>query len=187
MTQTEVLRLALEFFETMQRYKGVRSKIFIRFEPTATGDYLNLQEFDERAKPVITAIKAALLSRSDGEAKDEPWEKFCDSNCVWTDHHPDCKLAQPEHCSDCGQKLGDANHIHTCSPQLKQEPVAYLSQGGNFSFEPWQGSTPLYTTQPQRKPLTETEILLAWEPHMKDGLIEFARAIEAAHGIKGEA
>ena len=26
-------------------------------------------------------------------------------------------LAQPEHCSDCGQKLGDANHIHTCSPQ----------------------------------------------------------------------
>jgi hypothetical protein len=28
------------------------------------------------------------------EAKDEPWEKFCDSNCVWTDHHPDCKLAQ---------------------------------------------------------------------------------------------
>jgi hypothetical protein len=36
----------------------------------------------------ITAIKAAL------EAKDEPWEKFCDSHCVWTDHHPDCKLAQ---------------------------------------------------------------------------------------------
>jgi hypothetical protein len=34
------------------------------------------------------AIKAAL------EAKDEPWEKFCDSNCVWSDHHPDCKLAQ---------------------------------------------------------------------------------------------
>jgi hypothetical protein len=26
-------------------------------------------------------------------------------------------LSQPEHCSDCGQKLGDANHIHTCSPQ----------------------------------------------------------------------
>jgi hypothetical protein len=36
----------------------------------------------------ITAIKASL------EAKDEPWEKFCDSHCVWTNHHPDCKLAQ---------------------------------------------------------------------------------------------
>ena len=32
------------------------------------------------------AIKAALQ------------EKFCDNNCVWTDHHPDCKLAQPEQC-----------------------------------------------------------------------------------------
>ena len=26
----------------------------------------------------------------------EPWEKFCDSYCVWTDHHPDCKLAEQE-------------------------------------------------------------------------------------------
>jgi hypothetical protein len=40
--------------------------------------------------PVFIVIKAAL------EAKDEPWEKFCDSHCVWTDHHPDCKLAQIE-------------------------------------------------------------------------------------------
>ena len=32
-------------------------------------------------------------------------------------------LAQTEHCSDCGQKLGDANHIHTCSPQTKQKPM----------------------------------------------------------------
>jgi hypothetical protein len=43
-----------------------------------------------RADLAITAIKAAL------EAKDEPWEQFCDSHCVWTDHHPDCKLAQQE-------------------------------------------------------------------------------------------
>jgi hypothetical protein len=21
-------------------------------------------------------------------------EKFCDANCTWSDHHPDCKLAQ---------------------------------------------------------------------------------------------
>ena len=34
------------------------------------------------------------------EAKDEPWEKFCDSNCVWTDHHPDCKLAQRKPLTD---------------------------------------------------------------------------------------
>jgi hypothetical protein len=40
-----------------------------------------------QADKAITAIKEAL-------AQTEPWEKFCDSNCVWTDHHPDCKLAQ---------------------------------------------------------------------------------------------
>lgn len=39
--------------------------------------------------PVVTAIKEAL-------AQPQPWEKFCDSNCVWTDHHRGCKLAQPE-------------------------------------------------------------------------------------------
>jgi hypothetical protein len=40
-------------------------------------------------------------------------------------------LAQPKHCSDCGQKLGDANHIHTCSPQhtwvgLTDEEIAQM-------------------------------------------------------------
>jgi hypothetical protein len=59
MTKDEALDLALEFFETMQRYKGTRSNIFIRFEPTATGDYVDLREFDEKAKPIITAIKQA--------------------------------------------------------------------------------------------------------------------------------
>jgi hypothetical protein len=63
MTQTQALRLALGFFETMQRYKGVRSKIFIRFEPTATGDYINLQEFEEKAKPASTAINPARESK----------------------------------------------------------------------------------------------------------------------------
>ena len=68
------------------------------------------------------------------EAKDEPWEQFCDSHCVWTDHHPDCKLA-------------------------KQEPVAWLHrfiEGGiSIGLKPldlerhperWE---PLYTTPPQ--------------------------------------
>ena len=46
---------------------------------------------------------------------------------------------------------------------------------------------PLYTTPPQRKPLTDEEILTY--RHMIDwtaewSYINFARAIEAAHGIK---
>ena len=42
---------------------------------------------------------------------------------------------------------------------------------------------PLYITPPQRKPLTDEEI---WKfvDQCKGGRIDFARAIEAAHGIK---
>jgi len=56
--------------------------------------------------------------------------------------------------------------------------------------------TPLYTTPPQRKPLTDEEIKAIedgiWKPEFFDDTerqanCEFARAIEAAHGIKGEA
>ena len=68
MTKDEALKLALEKFEFMNHVDSI-------FE----GEF-NFQ---------INAIKEAL-------AQPEPWEKFCDSNCVWTDHHPDCKLAQPE-------------------------------------------------------------------------------------------
>jgi len=48
--------------------------------------------------------------------------------------------------------------------------------------------TPLYTTPPQRKPLTEQEIGAILEDINAFGtrLYTFARAIEAAHGIKGK-
>jgi hypothetical protein len=73
MTKDEALRLALEALKNA-------------YWPTDS-DLLPAHNIKECAE-AITAIKAAL------EAKDEPWEKFCDSHCVWTDHHPDCKLAQ---------------------------------------------------------------------------------------------
>ena len=56
--------------------------------------------------------------------------------------------------------------------------------------------TPLYTTPPQRKPLTDEEIysladsLEIWNEDDEEWILDpntFARAIEAAHGIGGEA
>ena len=153
----EALKLALEALEDlgMKHYES-------------TGEVLYKETF--------TAIKEAL-------AQPEPWEKFCDSNCVWTDHHPDCKLAQPE-----------------------QEPVAWVSTtellvmrgnalGGakdwriNLGLVKQDGDVGLYTTPPQRKPLTDEEIGAILEGVNAYGtrLYTFARAIEAAHGIKGEA
>jgi hypothetical protein len=87
MTKVEALRLALEALE-LANYK--------------VADYCNGYTI-EKVDEAITAIKAAL------EAKDQPWEKFCDSHCVWTDHHPDCKLAKDEPVAwrDAAIRLGE--------------------------------------------------------------------------------
>jgi len=92
--------------------------------------------------------------------------------------------------------------------EAKDEPAAWMYPDDLKRFEtseayaeaysiemvsPTQGETvPLYTTPLQRNPLTyeELESLVKWYGE-KDNLYfnrhEFARAIEAAHGIKGEA
>lgn len=113
----------------------------------------------------ITAIKEAL-------AQTEPWEKFCDSNCVWTDHHPDCKLAQPEPIK--------ISHKHEWfrTGEMKIGQMRCISCGTWGQEE-----------TPQRKPLSEEEIGAILEDVNAYGtrLYTFARAIEAAHGIKGDA
>ena len=111
----------------------------------------------------LTAIKAAL------EAKDEPWEKFCDSNCVWTDHHPDCKLAKDEpdkyamdiECNKCGAKQSGVLTVHTSPPQRKPLTNEEITQAFNKAM----------AERPKDASNAETNRL-------------FVRAIEAAHGIK---
>ena len=79
------------------------------------------------------------------------------------------------------------------SVNVEQEPVAficefYADEGHPFvSFEPVTHgtNTPLYITPPQRKPLTDEEIEnLYFDKFSMGELKAFARAIEAAHGIK---
>jgi hypothetical protein len=71
-----------------------------------------------------------------------------------------------------------------------QEPVAWakFSAKGNIIdllSEPDDDYTPLYTTSPQRKPLTDEEIWEALGGIDCTRPMLIARAIEAAHGIKG--
>ena len=85
--------------------------------------------------------------------------------------------------------------IREALAQPEQEPVAficefYADEGHPFvSFEPVTHgtNTPLYSTPPQRKPLTDEEIILivaeCASSHQHTD-IHFARAIERAHGIK---
>jgi hypothetical protein len=51
-------------------------------------------ESQNKKSDVTRAKFEQLMEDAIKEALAQPWEKFCDSNCVWTDHHPDCKLAQ---------------------------------------------------------------------------------------------
>ena len=82
-----------------------------------------------------------------------------------------------------------------------QEPVAWMEPdwldpdkrnwpSESFTANPVDGWLPVYTAPPQRKPLTEEEILDCWKQAYEPGRREFdnaarmARAIEAAHEIK---
>ena len=112
------------------------------------------------------------------------------------------KEALREHAMYEVQRLGQEIQPEQIPPsaysnthQPEQEPVAficefYADEGHPFvSFEPVTHgtNTPLYSTPPQRKPLTDEEIILivaecaASHQHTD---IHFARAIERAHGIK---
>jgi len=76
--------------------------------------------------------------------------------------------------------------------QPEQEPVAWYDKHGMVTHDPFEGVTPLYTPPPQRKPLTNGEIYTAYITATNQMLraqderlaFAFARAIEAAHGIK---
>ena len=82
------------------------------------------------------------------------------------------------------------------NPAQQQEPVAWITQGGKGWLR-WHNknddhlnktSVPLYK-HPKRKPLSDAEIaLISAECSLRTPSdIYFARAIEAAHGIKGDA
>jgi hypothetical protein len=88
----------------------------------------------------ITAIKEALA---------QP-EQFCDTNCVWTDHHPDCRLTQTQ--EPVAWKLPDKNVVFW---EDTKEVDEY------HGFKP---TIPLYTSPPQRTwvGLTQNEVKTCW-------------------------
>jgi hypothetical protein len=85
--------------------------------------------------------------------------------------------------------------IHSALAAPVQEPVAWNTGVPSLYPEMKDGETISveYTTPPeaQRQPLTEEEIMQRWEGVIKYApgevrLKDFARAIEAAHGITGD-
>ena len=104
-------------------------------------------------------------------------------------------LAQPEHGWTPERIAGMARLKEAQDKKLaqpEQEPVGEIVDAIEGAFKcsftkMLPVGTKLYTTPPQRKPLSDEEIetyryMIDWTAHWS--YINFARAIEAAHGIK---
>jgi hypothetical protein len=100
------------------------------------------------------------------------------------------RLAQPEQDvpeASCGN-MGPVGWLESPDGAFRANPL-YKIQFPS-SLLSWQ--VPLYTSPPQRKPLTDkaiTQVIDSMPKKMKGFMVdwdlyEFARAIEAAHGIK---
>jgi len=105
-----------------------------------------------------------------------------------------------EHKQDAAKREQAITAIKEALAQPEQEPVVFWDGESRFvsqKTKEWDKRTggtlgfgcdiALYTTPPQRKPLSDEEIetyrhMIDWTAHWS--YINFARAIEAAHGIK---
>ena len=110
------------------------------------------------------------------------------------------RLAQPEHkpMHPTLQKMWEGYFDKCYKREPEQEPVAwiYRDSWGTMKLSqvtpPPVGAFPVYTAPTQRKPLTDEEISDLWCKVSNTDFVTadthvFARAIEAAHGIKGGA
>lgn len=91
------------------------------------------------------------------------------------------RLAQPEQDvpeASCGN-MGPVGWLESPDGVFRANPLYKIKFPSKLLS--WQ--VPLYTAPPQRKPLTDNELADLWYKQSLDWL-EFARAIEAAHGIK---
>ena len=107
-------------------------------------------------------------------------------------------LAQPEQSTTCGEPVAwqvemfiDGAWVPLGNPQRNKTRAEALASNPSLPKEQ-QRIFPLYTTPPQPKPLTDKQLNIIgsrWHLNLlgadeKAELFAFARAVEAAHGIK---
>ena len=102
MTKDEALRFALGVLESKDGWgssvRDAKEKAITAIKAALEANEFN-PDWDTQAV-LVEEIQRMAKRIEELEAKDEPWEKFCDSHCVWTDHHPDCKLAERKPLTD---------------------------------------------------------------------------------------
>ena len=192
MTKDEALKLALEALEKLNN----------------TNSYW-WQEVDEeiveKIKPAITAIKEALAQHDSVQAKPEPEHDntyiYASSlaTAIWQKYYmkESPKFALLDTTEGVLTQIDNmaCGLVREKPEQPEQEPVLWMMPDGKtvdkwgLQFYSSDVGTPLYTTPPQRKPLT-------WERMLEIGTecandksrlpfeVKIARRVEAAHGIK---
>ena len=149
----------------------------------------------------ITAIREALAEQP---AQQEPEPDRVKFERHWRKTRGDKKANRelPRHPLQPQTYIQDSANRHwvtwqaavrSVSPQpaQQQEPVAWMWKDGTVTTDPDRADgtwAPLYTSPQPSKPLTDEEIwnLAANCLDSVAGRLQFARAIEAAHGIKGD-
>jgi hypothetical protein len=147
-----------------------------------------------RCHQTITALRQAIEQAQQAE----PWEKFCDSNCVWTDHHPNCKLAQQAepvawmHTMD-NTEGHKANKPYVLFTKSKRNPFGVAGRDYSKSYpvtkQPLYTSPPVATNDTSQERvdetakqrhwvgLTEAQCGVLWKTNMTP--FEYYKAIEA--------
>ena len=187
MTQMEAIKLAIEWIEkqpeeTPHSKYDVDTRYVVIRELEAALAQPEQDEVDIRSRLYQRIHELETQLARGGQ---EP--VACDCTNPWA--HDQCTEAK-------GCKI--KKKLLRTPPQRKepeQEPVAWKNNRserviGHKPFEILDDWTPLYTTPPQRKPLTRERLVeMAYaqcglERTFEDWVELFAREIEAAHGIK---
>ena len=174
MTKDEALKMCLEYIET--NAQGSKFAILIKealAQPEPCGGCKGSGWVTR--DPDIGTDQECFVCGGSGAYPKEPehgWTPERIAGMARLKEAQDKKLAQPEQ-EPVGEIVDAIEGAFKCS-FTKMLPVG----------------TKLYTTPPQRKPLSDEEIetyrhMIDWTAEWS--YINFARAIEAAHGIKGEA
>jgi len=174
----------------------------------------DLKKTQEKQQATITAIKEALkehamqeVQRLGQEIEQEPCDmgEMC-LGCSPRSADGSCPDAKPSGACDCYKEgfRDGTNEFKECyeeqPPKPEQEPhsvqQAYAmaqvcldlheALGCKWGDNPYLTINQLKASPPQRKPLLASEIVTMYAecPTSDNDMIDFARAIEAAHGIK---
>ncbi|CAB5222003.1 hypothetical protein UFOVP242_217 [uncultured Caudovirales phage] len=167
-------------------------------EPEAFEEWLANQHGDPEEIGFLQALRIAYISGQDSitaPPQRKPEQDLVPLRMEWEKGYPEDVAFGTQRQMDRLKKWLD-KYFALIQAQPEQEPVAWRHDMGeeNGGWEYFEQAScpdcqPLYTTPPQRKPLTDEEIDRIWVTHIFIQATDrrqqaFARAIEAAHGIK---